>query len=254
MADAARDLARGGGHTALDAGQLDDQRIVDGAFAGERNEIGIGGEAAVPIGRAVDGHGVMDRRQAGRRQHRVHGEFAAAEKARAARGDIGRGHQQLGARRRAQQREIDVGFEELAERIEAQRIEIVGREQRRHVLHGGRAREAREHRIEADEIGQADLGDRFPDRAQLGPRALRSPLGKAGGERRGIHGARARPAQPADLEVVVLEQAVEHAPREGAVRAAALEREIERLLFSGEELQGGTLVLRPDAGNDMRAG
>ena len=52
-------------------------------------------------------------------------------------------------------------------------------------------------------------------------------LGKARGQRDGIDGAGAGGADPGDLERLVLEQTVEHAPGEGAVRAAALERQIE---------------------------
>ncbi len=64
---------------------------------------------------------------------------------------------------------------------------------------------------------------------QLGARGRTAVLGEAGGERHGIDGAGAGGADPGDVERLVLEQAVEHAPGEGAVRAAALERQIEAL-------------------------
>ena len=45
-----------------------------------------------------------------------------------------------------------------------------------------------------------------------------------------VDGAGAGRAHPGDVERLVLEQPVEHAPGEGAVRAATLERQIEALL------------------------
>ena len=52
--------------------ELDDQRVADRALAPQRHEVGVGREAAVPIGVPVDGDGVMDGGQAGRGQHALH--------------------------------------------------------------------------------------------------------------------------------------------------------------------------------------
>ena len=60
----------------------------------------------------------------------LHRQLAAAEQARAAGRDVGGGDQQLGPAVARSMREIDVRLEQLAERVEAQRIEVVGREQR----------------------------------------------------------------------------------------------------------------------------
>ena len=56
--------------------------------------------------------------------------------------------------------------------------------------------------------------------------------GQAIGEERGIQRAGARAAHALDLDALILEQPVEHAPRERAVRAAALQGEVQNLLQS----------------------
>ncbi len=99
LVDAGGDLARARRQAvAVERGELDDQRVADRAFAAEREKVGVGREAAVPVGAAVDGDGVVQGGQARRGQHRLHRDLAAAEQARAARGHVGGGDQQLGAR------------------------------------------------------------------------------------------------------------------------------------------------------------
>ena len=90
-----------------------------------------------------------------------------------------------------------------------------------------RAAQAIEKRIEAQQIGHARLVHRLPHVAQLRARAFAGHLAQTRGERHGVDRAGARRADPADLELVVLEQTIEHAPGEGAVRAAALERQVD---------------------------
>ena len=66
------------------------------------------------------------------------------------------------------------------------------------------------------------------------PRARRPRLGIAVDQHRGIHRARRRAGDAVDLEPRLLEQPVEHAPGEGAVRAAALQREIDEDGIAGD--------------------
>ena len=58
-------------------------------------------------------------------------------------------------------------------------------------------------------------------------RALGAAFGVTVGQHRGVHGAGRGPGNAVDLEPRLFEQAIEHAPGEGAMRAAALEREID---------------------------
>ena len=70
-------------------------------------------------------------------------------------------------------------------------------------------------------------------------------LGKAVGQDGRIHGAGTRGADPLEGKPLLLEQPVEHAPGEGAVRTPALERQIDQLLPA----QGGypTFTAVPEA-------
>ena len=253
LVDAGADLARARRHAVGAQGaQPDDQRIRNGALARQRHQIGVGGEAAVPVGAPVDGDRVMDGGQARRSQHRLDRELAAPEQARAAGCHVGGGDQQLGAGARAQQREIDVRLEQLAERIEAQRIEVVGREQARHLRQRLRAADAGKPGIVAQEIGDAGLRHRLPHGPELGAGARPAALGEARRQGDGIDGAGAGGADPADVEGLVLEQAIEHAPGEGAVRAAPLERQIEAPL-SPPEIQQREALIRPPPDAPRRA-
>src|SRR5262249_15540115 len=82
-------------------------------------------------------------------------------------------------------------------------------------------------RIEAQQLGQARLGHTLPYGPELAARALPAALGQTRGQRHRVDGAGAGGADGAELNRLILEQAVEHAPGEGAVRPPALERKIE---------------------------
>jgi hypothetical protein len=62
----------------------------------------------------------------------------------------------------------------------------------------------------------------------LSAAARRPALGPAVGQDCGVHRARRRAGNRDDAQPLFLEQTVEHAPGEGAVRAAALQRQIDR--------------------------
>jgi hypothetical protein len=73
------------------------------------------------------------------------------------------------------------------------------------------------------------LGDPSPERVESLPRALAPPDRQSVGENHGVHRPGARRADAFDGEALFLEQTVEGAPSEGAVRAAALKGEIDGL-------------------------
>jgi len=83
----------------------------------------------------------------------------------------------------------------------------------------------------------AGLAHRPPDGFELGARPLGAALQVAGGQGDRIDGAGAGAADAVDLERPAFQEAVEHAPGEGAVGAAALQREIDRPRPGGALLQ-----------------
>ena len=123
-----------------------------------------------------------------------------------------------------------MGFQQLAEGIQAQRIEVIGREQRGDLSQRIGAADARQPWVQTQKIGHAGLGHGFPYRPQLGASARPTVLYQSGSQRHGVDGAGAGGADPRDVERLVFEQTIEHAPGEGAMRATALERQIETLL------------------------
>ena len=116
-----------------------------------------------------------------------------------------------------------------------QRIELVGRQEPRQDVEdevGRRVLEPVVVRQPVEERGlqraeQRRVRDAAPEIAQRGLRTVAPADGHAVGHDGGVHGAGARRADALELDRLLLEQAVEHAPGEGAVRAAALEGEVD---------------------------
>src|SRR6185312_4662762 len=79
----------------------------------------------------------------------------------------------------------------------------------------------------------AELGEAAPEMVELGARARGAALDVALRQHRGVDRAGAGAADALDAELPVLEQAVEHAPGEGAMRAATLQREIDGAQIRG---------------------
>ena len=69
-------------------------------------------------------------------------------------------------------------------------------------------------------------------------RAVAAVPGPAVGQNHGVHGAGARSGDRLEIEPSVLQQRVEHAPGEGAMRSPALQGEIDGFIASGH---GGRL-------------
>jgi hypothetical protein len=72
--------------------------------------------------------------------------------------------------------------------------------------------------------GLADIG---PERIERPPGLFAAAAAHAVGEDRGVHGTGRGAGDRLDLEALVLEQAVEHAPGISAVGAAALQGEVD---------------------------
>ena len=87
-----------------------------------------------------------------------------------------------------------------------------------------------------DPAAQAQaFGHPRPEAAQGLARAAAAAGGPARGQRHGIHGAGAGAADGRDLQPLVFEQAVEHAPGEGTLGATALQGEVETARGHGLE-------------------
>ena len=135
----------------------------------------------------------------------------------------------------AQALEVDRLLEDVAQRVEVHGIELVGREhphQQIEGLEGGAEVEAvvLRHAVEQRGLqrrGGGGMRDAAPEVGERPAGAVASALGKAVGQHRGVHGAGAGRGDALDVDAAVLHQLVEHAPGEGAVRAAALQREVD---------------------------
>jgi hypothetical protein len=204
-------------------------------FAYQRRDGRIAGIAAIPIAFAVDLDRLEHGREAGRRQQHVRRDLAVSEHPAASGADIGGSDEQLD-RCSGQPVEIDDLGQDVAQGIGAARTEVVGREHPRHHIHGD------EHgRIVERPAAQQNVQRTAPERAehrrlrypapeilQRGARPRGAVGGKAVDQHRGVHRARRCARDAVDAQPGFLEQAVEHAPGESAVRAAALQREVHQ--------------------------
>jgi hypothetical protein len=150
----------------------------------------------------------------------------------------------------AERKSLIAGLEHVLQRIAIERIEFVRREQPGHEIEHDEGRREPERVIGADAVEPARLQrreDRRPTDAlpEGGKRRLgaiaasgRKPVGEDGC----VHRARAGRGNPLDLDPLLLEQPVEHAPGEGAMGAAALQRQVDRFR------RGGRSLFRPDGG------
>ena len=213
---------------------LDQDHVARVALAHQRRDGRVAGVAAVPVGLAVDLDRLEHRRQAGRGEQHVRRDFLVAEHPSAPGVHVGRGDEELD-RRLGEMREIDALLEDLADRIKADRVEVVGRDDPRHQVHheiGGRCveRPAVHQPVERRALERAELR-RFRDAAPIGverrPRALGAALHEAADQHGGVHRAGGRAGDRLDLQPRLFEQPVEHAPGERAMRAAALQREVD---------------------------
>jgi hypothetical protein len=109
--------------------------VVRVAFAHQRRQGRITGIAAIPVRFAVDLDRMEHGRQAGRGKQDVGGDLLVAEDTAAAGAHTGRGDEQPDGSA-GQPVEIDAFGEHRAQRVEAERIEIIGRNHAGHQVHG----------------------------------------------------------------------------------------------------------------------
>ena len=213
---------------------LDENRVLRRAFAHQRGDGGIAGIAAVPIRLAVDLYGLKHGREACRSEQDVRRYGVVAKHMAAAGVDIGGRDEQLDRRAR-EPLEIDAMRENVAQRIGVHRVQLIGREHARHQIHGDESRgiierPTSEQHIERRALEGAELGGlrHFPpERLQARAGAIGAVRGITIDHDGAVHGSGRGARDTIEAKPVLLQQAVEHAPGEGAMRAAALQREVD---------------------------
>ncbi len=201
----------------------------------QRIERRVAEVAAVPVGHAIDLHRLEHRGQAGRGHQVVDREALALEHRELTGPDVGGRNEHAGGVRFAQALEIDLGGKCLAQRVDVERVRDVGargqhlRPEFQHRVALQRA----EHPVEEAALARREVpveADLAPEPLEPGARALRPTLEPAVDHHHGVHRAGARARHRLEAQAAVLDQRVEDAPGEGAVRAAALKRERDVLL------------------------
>ena len=138
--------------------------------------------------------------------------------------------------------EVDETLDQLLERVDVERVEIVGRE---HARHGAEpqpfARHEREQPLDDVALQVSEMAvdaHRAPEIGEPLARLFRPAAGEPVGEHDRIHRSRRRAGHAFDLDAAVLEQLVEHPPGESAMGAASLQGEIDRLARAASALPG----------------
>ena len=129
--------------------------------------------------------------------------------------------------------------EDVAHRV-AGAADGVGRDQPRHQVHGDEAWRVVERPVAAQPVERRALERAEGRRARHPPPevlersagGLAAADGHAMGEDRGVHRAGRGAGDRLDLDPGLLQQPVEHAPGQGAVRSAALQRQVDQQRFS----------------------
>ena len=253
LVDPAHDLARACRHlAALQRIELHDQNILGRGRAQKRQDRRIAAIAAIPIGHAADLDGAKEQRKTGRRHDHFRSDFLAREDARLAGVHIGRRYEQLEATLAADFLEVDETADDVLERIDVERVEIVGRpEPRQRAEPQALARHEGEQPLDHATLQvrqMAVAAHRAPELGKAGARLLRSTAHQSVGEHCGVERARRGAGNALDLEPAVGEQLIEHAPGKRAVCAAALQREIDPLGLAAR----GQRIITPYAGHRSR--
>ena len=92
------------------------------------------------------------------------------------------------------------------------------------------------------------LRDAAPEDLQRSAGAVVASFQISVGQRRGIHRAGRRAGNAVDPQPWLLEEPIQHAPREGAMGAAALQRKIDQNGFAiahGSDIRRGSFIVRP---------
>ena len=226
------------------------------ASVDQRKQRRVAQVAAVPIVLAVDLDGLAVQRQARAGEHARGIDLLVGEHPDLAGPHIGGAQVKLDRTAAAQAVEIDHLLEQGPQRIVVPGIELIGRE------HAG-------HEVEEDVDGGmlepmvaggpvvprglqtaplCQARDPLPEVRERGRRARAPTDGETVGEHDRVHSAGTGRADAVDLEPRLLHEPVEHAPGEGAMGAAALQREIGELGFrhhrQPSELRGTVHAIR----------
>jgi hypothetical protein len=105
------------------------QDVGRGAVVDQRIDRRVGGEAAVPVGLAVDLDRVVERGQAGRGEQRVGAELRGVEQPDLAGAHLGGGDEEAQPALAADALEVEARLHHVAQRVEVEGVELVGREQ-----------------------------------------------------------------------------------------------------------------------------
>ncbi len=122
--------------------------------------------------------------------------------------------------------EIDQVGDRVAQRVDVERVRLVGAPGARDDIAPDLVRPVAEDAVEQAALQRRERtveADTTPERFELRPRGVGPAFEPAFDEDDAVHGAGARSGDRLDGEAAVLEQRVEHAPGEGAVGAAALQ-------------------------------
>ena len=201
----------------------------------ERKEGRVAGIAAVPIGIRADIHRLKHGWQAGRGQERLGRDVIACEDADAAGADIGGPDKEARTFSMADAGKVqppDNGFQ----RVFPERTPAIGRPELGGDP-GGRDGKGGLHRLGRGARGGpeglhpgghaqiADIGHLRPERLEAGAGAVTAPLAHAGLEGGPVQGPCRCAGHGGNLDPVIPQDAVQHAPGKGAMRAAALQGE-----------------------------
>ena len=146
--------------------------------------------------------------------------------ARLAGGHFRRGNHQTDRRGRSDSLEIDGLFQQGAQRVKPQRIELIRRHQACN-LAKRRPRQTEKKWIEPQKVGYAGLVDGLQTSLSFSRARSRPTLGKSCRQGHRIDGTGAGSRNPAEFQPFLFEKAVEHTPGEGTMCTSALKREIE---------------------------
>ncbi len=211
---------------------LHHQHVLGRGRAQERTDRRIAAVAAVPIGHAVDLDRAEQQRQAGRGHHHLGRDLLAGEHLELAGAHVGRRNEQLEIAVAPDRLEIDEALDQVLQRIDVERVEIVRRPEARERAEPRGLRGEREQPVDhaALQVRQMAVdAHRAPELGEPLPRVLGAAAREAVGDERRVDRARRGPGDALDLEPAVGQNLVEHAPGEGAVCAAALQREVDSL-------------------------
>ncbi len=201
----------------------------------EREDRGIAHIAAVPIGHAVDFDRAEHEWQCSGRHHHFCGDLFIRKNAQPSGVHIGRRDIEREIGVVADGVEIDEASDQIAQRINVERIEFVGREVMRHRLEPvldrrGCKRHQRKHPVGHGALDWRQIAAgarRAPECRQSFAGFFRAAPGEAVRDHDGVQGAGGGTGNSGDLQPPIGQNVIQHAPGKRAVRSAALKRQVD---------------------------